>query len=66
VNATLSYDIKLFYSAEDGGYIADVPALKSCSAFGATPKEALAEIAEAMEAWLETAEAHEKPVLELV
>lgn len=24
------YHINLFYSAEDGGYIADVPDLKSC------------------------------------
>ena len=28
------YHINLFFSAEDGGYIADVPDLKSCSAFG--------------------------------
>ena len=35
------YHINLFYSAEDGGYIADVPDLKSCSAFGESPEEAL-------------------------
>ena len=32
------YHINVFYSDEDGGYIADVPDLESCSAFGATPR----------------------------
>lgn len=35
------YHINVFYSDEDGGYIADTPDLKSCSAFGATPEEAV-------------------------
>ena len=38
------YHINIFYSDEDGGYIADIPDLDSCSAFGATPEEALAEV----------------------
>lgn len=28
------YHINIFYSAEDGGYIVDIPDLKACSAFG--------------------------------
>ena len=28
------YHINIFYSDEDGGYIADIPDLDSCSAFG--------------------------------
>jgi hypothetical protein len=28
-------------SDEDGGYIADIPDLEACSAFGTTPEEAL-------------------------
>ena len=31
------YHINIFYSEEDGGYIADIPDLVECSAFGATP-----------------------------
>jgi predicted RNase H-like HicB family nuclease len=27
------YHINVFYSEEDGGYIADIPDLKPCSAF---------------------------------
>ncbi|MGD0782361.1 MAG: type II toxin-antitoxin system HicB family antitoxin, partial [Candidatus Aminicenantales bacterium] len=32
------YHIHIFYSDEDEGYIADIPALKTCSAFGRTPE----------------------------
>jgi predicted RNase H-like HicB family nuclease len=46
------YHINIFYSDEDGGYIPD---LRTCSAFGATPAEALAELEQAKAAWLEAA-----------
>lgn len=49
------YHINIFYSEEDGGYIADIPDLVSCSAFGQTPEEALAEVEKAKAAWLEAA-----------
>lgn len=49
------YHINIFYSDEDGGYIADVPDLESCSAFGKTPSEALTEVERAKEAWIEAA-----------
>ena len=35
------YHINVFYSEDDEGYIADIPDLQSCSAFGETPEEAL-------------------------
>ena len=34
------YHINIFYSEEDEGYIADIPDLSYCSAFGETPAEA--------------------------
>jgi predicted RNase H-like HicB family nuclease len=49
------YHINIFYSEEDGGYIADIPDLDSCSAFGSTPEEALAEVELAKKIWLEAA-----------
>jgi predicted RNase H-like HicB family nuclease len=49
------YAIIVFWSEEDGSWVADVPDLKSCSAFGGTPEEALAEVQVAMKAWLEVA-----------
>ena len=56
------YHINIFYSEEDGGYIADLPDLDACSAFGATPAEALAELERAREAWLDAACAEGKPI----
>jgi hypothetical protein len=41
-NSIVRYHINIFYS-EDGGCIADIPDLEFCSAFGATPEEALTE-----------------------
>lgn len=58
------YHINLFYSDEDGGYIADIPDLEACSAFGATPEEALAEVERAKEAWLAAAAETGKPIPE--
>ena len=49
------YHINLFWSEADSCWVADVPDLKSCSAFGATAAEALAEIEQAIEAWLAVA-----------
>jgi predicted RNase H-like HicB family nuclease len=56
------YHINIFYSKEDEGYIADIPDLRSCSAFGATPGEALAELEKAKTAWLDSAREAGKPV----
>jgi predicted RNase H-like HicB family nuclease len=56
------YHINIFYSDEDGGYIADIPDLNACSAFGSTPAEALAEVSRAKEAWLAAAREAGKPV----
>ena len=58
------YHINLFYSEEDEGYIADIPDLKHCSAFGTTPEEALHEVIKAKEAWLESARNNGKPIPE--
>ena len=49
------YAIEIFYSEEDEGYIAVVPELPGCSAFGETEEKALEEVKAAMELWLETA-----------
>lgn len=56
------YHINIFYSRADGGYIADIPDLAACSAFGKTPQEALREVQKAKEAWLDTAHAEHKRI----
>ncbi|MDQ3954379.1 MAG: type II toxin-antitoxin system HicB family antitoxin [Actinomycetota bacterium] len=49
------YHINVFYSDEDGRYIADIPDLRFCSASGETPEEALQEVLKAKQAWIEAA-----------
>ena len=55
---TPKYPILIFWSDEDECFVADVPDLRYCSAFGDTPEEALAESLIAQEAWLESAREH--------
>jgi len=56
------YHINIFYSEEDDGYIADIPDLEACSAFGETPDEALREVQQAKKLWLEAARSEGKPI----
>jgi predicted RNase H-like HicB family nuclease len=56
------YHINIFYSELDSGYIADIPDLAPCSAFGDTPEDALKEVQIAKQAWLSTAKAEGKPI----
>jgi predicted RNase H-like HicB family nuclease len=56
------YHINIFYSEEDGGYIADIPDLEACSAFGDTPAQALSEVEKAKTAWLDAAKSEGKPI----
>ena len=56
------YHINIFFSREDKGYIADIPDLEACSAFGSTPEDALREVQRAKAAWLEAARAAGKPL----
>jgi predicted RNase H-like HicB family nuclease len=49
------YAIEIFYSEEDEGFIATVPELPGCSAFGESEEQALKEVKIAMHLWLETA-----------
>lgn len=56
------YHINIFYSDEDEGYVADIPDLEACSAFGDTPDEALREVQKAKALWIEAARLEGKPV----
>ena len=58
------YHINLFWSEEDGSWVADIPDLKYCSAFGDRPEDAVREVRIAKEAWLEAARAAGRPVPE--
>lgn len=56
------YHINIFYSDEGEGYIADIPDLQACSAFGRTPAEALAQVEIAKKVWLEAARVEGKAI----
>jgi antitoxin HicB len=56
------YSTRISYSAEDQGYIAVVPELPGCSAFGEMAEEALCEIRPAIEAWISAAHAAGNPI----
>ena len=58
----LNYHLNVFYSAEDECYVADIPDLQCCSAFGDSPGEALSEVREAMAIWIDSAREEGKPV----
>ena len=61
---TSTYHINVFWSADDGSWIADVPDLEYCSAHGSSPAEAVAEVQIAIDAWIETAKEEGKPIPE--
>jgi predicted RNase H-like HicB family nuclease len=52
----------VIYPAEEGGYVAEVPALKGCLAQGETLIECLEELQEVQNLWLETAKRHKEKV----
>ena len=56
------YHINIFCSEEDSGYIADIPDLRHCAAFGEIPEQALSEVLKAKTAWIEAAQAEGKPI----
>jgi len=56
------YHINTFYSPRDKGYIADIPDLDACSAFGKTADEALRQVQIAKKAWLAAAKSAGKAV----
>ena len=49
------YEIIIYWSNEDGAYVAEAPELPGCSAHGGTQEAALKHINEAVALWLETA-----------
>lgn len=51
----MKYEIILYWSEEDGAYIAEVPELAGCMADGPTAKDALHNVEQIAREWIETA-----------
>ncbi len=53
----MNYPI-VIYPCDEGGYVAEIPALKGCLAQGETLTETLEELEVVTQLWIETAEKH--------
>jgi predicted RNase H-like HicB family nuclease len=51
------YPIEVFWSDEKRAWVADVPDLRRCSAYGSAPQEAVAAVEHAIHAWMVAARA---------
>jgi predicted RNase H-like HicB family nuclease len=56
------YEIVLYWSREDGAFIAEVPELHGCMADGATRQEALTNAETVIKEWIKTARELGRPV----
>ena len=56
------YHINVFFSADDECWVADVPDLKYCSAFGDSAEEAVREVQRAVTVWLAAAKERKKAI----
>jgi predicted RNase H-like HicB family nuclease len=56
------YEIIIYWSDEDGAYLAEVPELPGCMVDGNTYQEALANVERAIAEWIETAKDLGRPV----
>jgi len=56
------YEVIIYWSDEDQLFIAEVPELPGCMAHGNIPEEALAQVKEAIQLWLETAKEFGSPI----
>lgn len=58
------YEIIIYWSHEDGAFIAEVPELPGCMAHAPTPEKALANAKDAIKLWIDTAKEFGDPVPE--
>ncbi len=56
------YEIIIYWSNEDNAFVAVAPELRGCMAHGSTQEQALGNVREAIELWLETAKEFGDPI----
>ncbi len=56
------YEIIIYWSNEDGVFVAEVPELPGCAAYGDTQETALENVSKAMDLWIETAREFGDPI----
>ncbi len=60
----LKYEIIIYWSTQDGHYIAEVPELPGCMADGETLEDTLSMAKEVMQLWIDTANEDGLPIPE--
>jgi predicted RNase H-like HicB family nuclease len=58
------YEVIIYWSAEDGAFLAEVPELAGCMADGATYEAAVAAVKVVIAEWIETARELGRPIPE--
>jgi predicted RNase H-like HicB family nuclease len=58
------YEIIIYWSEDDGAYIAEVPELAGCMADGPTAAEALRNVEQIIREWIDTAQELGRPIPE--
>ena len=56
------YEMIIYWSEEDGAFIAEVPELPGCMADGASYAQAVAEAEKVIALWIETAREEGRPI----
>ena len=56
------YEVIIYWSDDDGAFIAEVPELAGCMADGATYQDALANVEVIIEEWVATAKEMGRPI----
>jgi predicted RNase H-like HicB family nuclease len=64
MNNNYRYEIVIYWSQEDGAFIAEVPELPGCAADGTTYAEALTKVDVIIQEWIETAKELGRPIPE--
>lgn len=64
MKAKNKYEVLIYWSDEDGAFIAEVPELPGCAADGKTRAEALKAVEIVIQEWIETARELGRPIPE--
>jgi predicted RNase H-like HicB family nuclease len=64
MDAEPRYEVIIYWSAEDGAFIAEVPELPGCAADGPTYEAALSNVKTVIAEWIETARELGRPIPE--
>ncbi|MBZ5727893.1 MAG: type II toxin-antitoxin system HicB family antitoxin [Acidobacteriia bacterium] len=60
----IKYEVIIYWSEEDGAFVAEVPELPGCAAHGATQEDAIGNAQDLIRIWIDTAKEFGDPVPE--